>query len=412
MPAHYLAVALLVFACATTGRAGDWPQILGPARNGIASGERLTESWSPQGPNALWERKVGAGLAGVAVVGENVYLFHREGDEEVIECLAAQDGGPRWRTPFPASYGGGIHSDVGPRCVPTVQGDRVILFGAAGDLHCVSTSDGAKVWSRAVNEEYRAPEGYFGAGSAPLVVGDRVLVNVGGRDGAGIVAFSLTNGETLWKKTDEDASYSAPTIAKIGGKQRAVFVTRYNTLALVPETGEVTFRFPFGKRGPTVNAATPLVFDDLLFVSASYGVGAVAARIENAKATELWRRDDVMSSQYVTCVHHGDFLYGVDGRQDLGVARLRCFEPRTGKVRWTEENFGVASLILAGDLVLALKTEGQLVLFRANPERFEQLAEAKVFDDIAQALPALSRGRLYVRDAKTLKCLEVGAATK
>jgi outer membrane protein assembly factor BamB len=326
----------------------------------------------------------------------------------VIECLAAADGAPKWRTPFSASYAGGVHSDTGPRCVPTVHGDRVVLFGAAGDLHCVAVKNGAKLWSRSTRDDFRAPEGYFGAGSAPLVMGDRVLVNVGGRGGAGIVAFSLANGETTWQKTDEDASYSAPTVARIGGKDRAVFVTRYNALAIVPETGEVTFRVSFGKRGPTVNAATPLVFDDLLFVSASYGVGAVAARVNDAQVTELWRRDDVMSSQYVTCARKGNDLYGVDGRQDLGMARLRCFDPRTAKVRWTQDNFGVASLILADDLILALKTEGQLVLFRATPEGYKPLAEEKVFDDIAQALPALSDGRFFARDSKSLKCLAVG----
>jgi len=397
---------------ASSAVAGDWPQILGPARNGIAVGEQLAESWPESGPRLLWQRDIGAGLAGVAVVGDAVYLFHRVGDEEIIECFAANNGVPRWRTPFPARFSGGVHEDQGPRCVPTVQGDRVILFGAAGDLHCVSASSGKPIWSRAVNEDYEVRDGYFGVGSSPVVVGDRVLVNVGGKNGAGLAAFSLSTGETLWKATDEGASYSAPTVAKVAGQTRAIFVTRLNVVAVVPESGQVAFRFPFGKQGPTVNAATPLVMDDLLFVSASYGVGAVAAKLEFNDAPTLWRRDDVMSSQYVTCVYRDGYLYGVDGRQDVGVARLRCFDPRKGDVKWTVEDFGVASLILAGDKALALKTDGQLVLFRPNPERYEPLAEAKLFDDIAQALPALSNGRLFARDTKQLNCFEVGSSQK
>lgn len=402
-------VVVAYFGSFSASFAGDWPQILGPERNGIAAGEQLAESWPASGPKLLWQRDIGAGLAGVAVVGDSVYLFHRQGDEEIVECFAAADGAPRWRTPFPARFSGGVHEDQGPRCVPTVHGDRVVLFGAAGDLHCVAAADGKPIWSRAVNQDYEVRDGYFGVGSSPVVVGDRLLVNVGGKNGAGLAAFSLATGETLWKGTDEGASYSAPTVAKIQGQTRAVFVTRMNVVGVVPESGEVAFRFPFGKQGPTVNAATPLVLNDLLFVSASYGVGAVAAKLEADRAQPVWRRDDVMSSQYVTCIHRDGYLYGVDGRQDVGVARLRCFDPKTGEVKWTTEHFGMAALILAGDKALALKTEGRLVLFRPTPERYEALAEAQLFDDTAQALPALSNGRLFARDTKQLKCFAVGA---
>lgn len=389
--------------------AGDWPQILGPGRNGIAVGEQLADAWPDDGPRVVWQLEVGAGLAGVAVVGDRVILFHREQDEEVVECLSADDGTRHWRTPFPASYSGGYHNDNGPRCVPTVAGDRVFLFGAAGDLHCVALADGKAFWSRAVNEEYKVRDGYFGVGSSPLVVGDRVLVNVGGKPDAGIVAFSAVDGKPLWSATDDAASYSAPTLTTIGGRKRAVFVTRLNLVAVDPETGEVAFRFPFGKEGPTVNAATPLILDDLLFVSASYGVGALAARLDGNRATKLWQRDDVMSSQYATCIAKDGLLYGVDGREDVGVARLRCFDPRTGKVQWTVEGYGVATLVLADQKALALKTNGQLLLFKPSPEGYQPLAETQLFESTTQPLPAISNGKLFARDTRTLKCVEVGS---
>lgn len=398
----------LMLTAASPSLAGDWPQILGPGRNGVAIGERLADAWPAQGPPVLWQREVGLGLAGVAVVGERVILFHREGNEEVVECLAAADGARHWRTAFPASYAGGYHGDAGPRCVPTVAADRVILFGAAGDLHCVALADGRALWSRAVNEEYGVEDGYFGVGSSPLVVGERVLVNVGGKRSAGIVAFSASDGKTLWSGTNEGASYSSPTLAAVGGKSLAVFATRLNVVAVTPETGEIAFRFPFGKTGPTVNAATPLVVNDLLFVSASYGVGAVAAKLDGDRAVKLWARDDVMSSQYATCIEKDGQLYGVDGREDVGVARLRCFDPRTGKVQWTAEGYGVATLILAGEHALALKSNGRLVLFKPSPASYQPLAETPLFDATTQPLPALGNGRLFARDTKLLKCVDVG----
>ena len=230
-------------------------------------------------------------------------------------------------------------------------------------------------------------------------------------DKAGIVALNVAAGTTAWKATDEGASYSSPTVAVLdpgAATPTAIFVTRLNAVGLDPATGKVRFRFAFGQRGPTVNAATPLVIDGNLFVSASYGVGAVWAKLNRDSAQEIWRSDEVMSSQYSTCVYRDGALFGIDGRQDLPPAHLRCFDPRTRKVHWTENNFGTGNLILAGDKLLIQKTDGELVLAAADKTRFRPLARAQVLDGTAQPLPALSGGLLYVRDDQTLKCLRVG----
>jgi hypothetical protein len=121
-----------------------------------------------------------------------------------------------------------------------------------------------------------------------------------------------------------------------------------------------------------------------------------------------WDSDDVMSSQYTTCIEHDGALYGIDGRQDIGVARLRAFDPKTRKIFWTDEGFGTGNLILAGDTILVMKTDGKLVLFAPSPKRYEPLAEAQLFDTTVQALPALADGRLFARDTRMLKCVRVG----
>lgn len=239
-----------------------------------------------------------------------------------------------------------------------------------------------------------------------------MIVNVGGASGAGLVALSPVDGKTVWKATDEAASYSSPAAATIDGVRHVVFVTRLNVVSVDPQNGSVRFRFPFGARGPTVNAANPLILGDHVFVSASYGVGACWAKIGAREATEEWEGDNVMSSQYTTCVEKGGYLYGIDGRQDVGGARLRCFDPRTKKIQWTQEAFGTGNLILAGDKLLIMKTDGELVLAEASPIAFRKLASAKLFDTTVQALPALSGGLLFVRDTAALKCLKVGKGPK
>jgi outer membrane protein assembly factor BamB len=397
---------------ASLASAGDWPQILGPHRNGQAENESLLTSWPADGPAVLWRHPIGAGFAGPAVVGQEVYVFHRVGEFERLEMLNAATGQVAWKADVSASYQGGINPDNGPRCVPLVHGENVYVFGAAGDLHCVARSSGSKKWSRATRTEFQAAEGYFGFGSAPIVVGQVLMANVGGVPDAGIVAFSLETGETVWKATKEQASYAAPTQTVLDGKLHAVFVTRYNALAIDPDTGAVRFQFPFGKRGPTVNAATPLVFDNQLFLSSNYGIGSVLAKIDGVKPEVVWSGDESLSSQYNTAVCFRDHLYGIHGREDVGRAELRCVEARTGKVAWSVPGFGVAHLILADDKLLVLKVDGTLLLADPNPTRFTQLAEARASRNTTRALPALSAGHFYFRDSGgeqgTLTCLVVG----
>lgn len=415
-PAIVQRMTLLCGMLATAVAAGgDWPQILGPNRNGhAADDERLLEKWPAEGPRELWRKGVGSGFAGPAVVGEELYVFDRVGDKERLRQLNAGTGQEQWSVDFAASYRGGINPDNGPRCVPLVHGENVYLFGAAGDLHCVARRDGTRRWSRATHVEFGADEGYFGAGSTPIAMGGALLVNVGGTPDAGIVAFSLETGKTLWQVAGERASYSAPTSATLGGKQYALFVTRYNAMAVDPDSGDVRFRFPFGKRGPTVNAASPIMLGNQarLFLSAAYGIGCVLADLDEREPEVLWSNDATLSSQYNTPVYVDEYLYGIHGREDVGVAELRCVEAPSGRVRWAEQGFGVAHLIAADNRLLLLKIDGTLVLARPDPSQFSPLAQARVSTATTRALPALSGGRLYLRDNRgsdgTLVCLQVG----
>lgn len=408
---RFSCVVLAASLASAVGVAGEWPQILGPDRNGIARGETLLAEWPDDGPEVKWTCDLGSGYAGVAVADGKVIAFHRKNDEEIVEALDAKSGKSLWQTSFEANYRGGIDSNTGPRCVPLVHEKQVFAFGADGDLHCVDLATGAKRWSRSLYEDYKADRGYFGAGSTPIVVDGRLLVNVGGR-GAGLVGLDPATGKTLWQKTDEDASYSSPTATGINGYPQALFVTRYNALLVDPKTGDTHSPLPFGKRGPTVNAAAPLIIGNDLFLTASYGVGAVQAKIDKSGVRQVWANDDSLSSQYATPVVHKGYLYGTHGREDVGIAALRCVELATGNVKWSEEGYGVAHPILAGDKILLQSVDGRVTLIAANPDQYEELATATLARDPTRTLPALSAGRLFVRTTPErggkLLCVQVG----
>src|SRR5262245_11358793 len=176
-------VLALVIASCLAGRAaaGDWPQILGPLRNGHAEGERLLGTWPASGPKLLWKFPLGSGYAGAAVMAGRVVVFHRPGSSERVECLDAATGTSLWKADFEANYRGGIDADKGPRCVPLLAGNSVYAFGAAGDLDAVALDSGKQLWTRALCDENKSDLGYFGAGSTPVLVGGRLLVNVGGK---------------------------------------------------------------------------------------------------------------------------------------------------------------------------------------------------------------------------------------
>lgn len=379
--------------------AGEWPQILGPQRNGAAVEESLG-AWPTTGPKQAWKAVVGAGYGGPAAAEGIVVLFHRVDDQERAEGFDLASGKSLWKADFEATYRGGIDPDLGPRTVPTIHNGFVYLFGAGGDMHCVKLKTGAKVWSRALAADYAAPDGYFGAGSSPIVAGGRLWVNLGGK-GAGLVALDLASGKTLYQGTDEDASYSSPTLAAINNQPSLIFVTRYNCLGIDPRTGKQQFTFPFGKRGPTVNAATPLVFDNRLFVSSSYGLGARLMQLGKGEPTAIWENDTSMSSQYTTCVYFDGHLYGTAGREDVGDATLRCIDAQTGAVKWDQDAFGIAHVILVKDQLLVVRQNGQILQAPATPTAFKPTAQAQATKGTLRALPALASGKLLLRTIAT-----------
>lgn len=409
----HLSAALAAWLCAgQLTAAGDWPQILGPDRTGIAAAdERLADRWPAAGPREVWRRPVGSGFAGVAVAGPRVVLFHRLDDQEVVEALDAATGRSLWRDGQPTSFRPQVGGGDGPLCVPLLHDGTVITFGAQGVLSAHDLATGARRWSQATHRAFGAAEGYFGAGSTPVVAGGRVIVNVGGgRQDAGVVAFDLAAGRPLWQATAEQASYSAPVLVDLDGDPHVLMVTRLSCLLLDARDGGVRWRFPFGQRGPTVNAATPLVLPDgRLFITASYGVGSVCAAFDGTTATPIWQGIEPLASQYCTPIHLDGRLYCIDGRDDLPPADLECVDAATGRLLWAQRNFGYGTLLAADGKLVAVKADGEVVLLRADPTRADVRGRARPLTGTVRALPALAAGRLFLRDDRELVCLDLTA---
>jgi outer membrane protein assembly factor BamB len=386
--------------------AGDWPQFLGPQRNGAI----------PDDPGAgalakarlLWKKDVGAGFSAPVVASGKVILFHRSGSEEIVECFNASTGDQVWRLSYATNYRDDFGFDEGPRGTPTVAAGRVYTFGAEGVLHAIDFATGKKLWRVDTHSKFGVRKGFFGAAASPLVDGGMVYVNVGGPNGAGLVAFDANTGNVRWNATNDEAGYSSPIVGTIDGVKSVLCLTRAGLVAVEPATGKVRFQFPWRSRNNnSVNAAVPIVDGNLIFLSASYGTGATALRVTGNQVAQLWASDESLSNHYATSVSKAGYVYGFHGRQEYGQS-LRCIELKTGKVQWDLDGYGAGTATLLGDTLLVVRENGEAVMAPASPKAFQPTSKLQVLPKVVRSYPAVSDGRLFVRNETQLAAYALG----
>lgn len=402
---------LLIVLAALSGvrlMADDWPQILGPTRDGVYKGVPLAASWPATGPKVIWRKQVGEGFAGPAIAGGRLIIHHRIAREEIVDSIDPKTGNAQWRYSYPTNYRDDFGFDEGPRAVPVAVNGRVYTFGAEGELSALDLATGRKIWNVNVMRQFEVRKGFFGQAGSPLVDDGRVIVNVGGRDkNAGIVAFNAETGAVLWTATNHESSYSSPTMATFDGKKTAVFLTREGLVGIDPTNGSVRFQQRWRARiAESVNAATPLVIGDLIFVSATYNTGATVVRVRDNTLAPLWASDDVLSNHYATSVYRDGVLYGFHGRQEFGQT-FRAVDFKTGKLFWEANDFGAGTVTLVGERLLIVHERGDVTLAAASPQGYRQLAHAHVLPGVVRPYPALADGVMYLRNENTLLAVDL-----
>jgi len=410
MPKSWISLVVVLLAASARGAGSDWPQFLGPDRDGVYHGGDLANSWPHGGPPVLWHRDVGRGWAAPVERDGKLLIFHRVGNTERLECLEALTGKRIWSADSPTAYQDDFGFDDGPRGTPTIAGDRVYTYNPEGFLRCRDFATGKEIWSVDTKARFNQDKGFFGMACSPLVEGSAVVVNIGAK-GAGVVAFDCASGKTLWQATDDEAGYSSPIAATIGGKRYVLAFTRAGLDALDPATGKVYFQFPFrSSSNDSVNAATPLVTDDTIFLSASYETGATLLRFHENGPDKLWADDGVLSNHYSTSVIHGGDLYGFDGRQEQG-QHLRCIELKSGKVQWSRDDFGAGTLIVADclptPLLVILTEKGELVEAAAAPDGYKEIGREQLVGFETRANAALANGLYFARGKSQLVCVDL-----
>jgi outer membrane protein assembly factor BamB len=395
--------------------AGEWSHIMGP------QGDRKTAEaakWTKGKPRQLWEISAEGGFSSFVTGDGRAYtvVLSDVGGRPRETALAVdrKTGKTLWRVPLgEAVYRNGgerAGGGDGPRTTPVFADGRVFVFGGKFDLHALDASTGAVLWKRDLIREHGGSEITWSNAAAPLVLDDRVLVAGGGR-GQSFLALRADNGEVVWKTGNDRATHSTPVLATIHGKQQALFVAVRGLVSLDPANGRELWHYPFPHS--TATAASPVVWNDIVNVTAGYGVGGGACQVtrkgEQWSVEELWRspgnRDT--AAHWSTAVVHNGYLYGCYGHGSYGSGPFKCIDIRTGKVLWQQSGFGHGQVIMVGNRLLATSDAGELTLIEPNPAGYREVARADVIDGKVWASLAFSDGQLFMRSTTQGVCLEL-----
>ncbi len=430
----------------TRSRGVDWPTFLGPAADSKSPETGLAVPWPATGPRIVWQREIGEGY-GIGSVSRGRYFhFDRQREHARVTCLNAETGDLIWKHEYRTDYRDMLGYNNGPRCSPVVDGNRLYLFGVEGTLLCLRASDGNPIWSVDTSQKYGVVQNFFGVGSTPVIEGDLLICMIGGSppgspglyesgghvdgNGTGVVAFDKLTGKEVYRLSDELASYASLQLATIDQRRWCFAFARGGLIGFEPSTGKLDFRYPWRDRKlESVNASTPVVIGDEVFISETYGIGSSLLKVHPSGYDVVWqdqrtRRQKSLLAHWNTPICIDGYLYGCSGRNPPD-ADLRCIDWKTGEVMWTEQappaSRGRSSLLYVDGHFIALGEYGSLKLIKVNPQRYELISQVvlqepattpgsrprRLLSPPCWAAPILSHGLLFVRGDDRLVCLEL-----
>ena len=383
----------------------DWFQWRGPNRDGHSAEIGLLEEWPSGGPREIWRATgAGTGFSSFSASNNRLFTLGARANVEYVIAFDATNGNRLWEVP----NGQRFRNDMGdgPRSTPTVDGDRVYAFGGTGELVCLEAASGKKLWSLNVVNQFGGNTPYWGYSESPLIVGDRIILNAGGRR-ASIVAINKLNGQTIWQQHNDDAGYSSPMLLRTGSLQQVVFFTGQRGLAVDPRDGRLLWSYNRASNS-TANIATPIVRGNRVFFSSDYGTGAALVEVRAAgniaSAQEVYFTRD-MRNHHASSVVVGDHIYGFSS------SILTALKFDTGEMAWRNRSVGKGSLIYADERLYLYSEQGTVGLAEATPTEYRERGRfsIKASGPPTWSHPIITDGRLIIRDQDTVYAYDVKA---
>lgn len=392
-------------------RSEDWPALFGAHGDSRSAALGLDWTWAGSAPSLNWERSLGRGYSAPVARGQRVFTFHRRDDEEVIGAVELETGRLLWEATWPTRFRCRYEYSDGPYSTPLVAHDRILAVGAEGRFVCLAIDDGRLLWSRDLREELGQPLGPYGFGAGLLEDAGQVFLNVGGVERrAGVAAFDVLTGATLWTATDQGAAFTTPRMIVHGENRRLLVLTDTGLVCLNPATGAEAWTFPFRSRvADTVNAVTPLVQGSRVLLVAGPGTGAACLELTDDAYEVVWRDRRVLDSVFNPLVPHEGMIFGFGARRQGG-ATLRRLDFATGRLQWqraTELDRGQA--VAVDGRLLILGERGHLGVVSLDDPTGDSLrvTDEPILAAPCYSAPALHRGRLLLRNEQCLRCYDL-----
>ena len=392
--------------------AGDWPKWRGPSADAYVSKNDLLPKKLGNTPIVLWKTNVGPGHSAVVTQGNLLAISEEQGGFEVLRILDKKTGKEIWKKAYGQTYSDDGFG-AGPRCTPLFDGELIYVQTCRGKLSCLRVRDGSIVWSidyqkkfnvkwivnKAQNVGAASRRGYSGT---PLVFENHLICQVGSENNAGVVCFDKYNGKVIWKSSNDLASYASPIMSEIADKKQFITLTTERLIGIDIRNGNILWSEPVPTRAYR-NVLTPVATDNSIIVAShSEGMICVSGRGKNGEAILKWKNPK-LKINLSTPVIIGGYLYGFAEKD-----RFICVDTNTGKLNWEEKDFGnfYASTLTDGKRILVLSQLGELSLIGPNPNKYNEIGRMQVCGK-SWSFPAYSDKKLFVRDQKTLQCIQL-----
>lgn len=398
-------VWFVVAVCAGMVFGADWPQWRGPNRDGKAVGFEAPAKW-PEKLTEKWRVTVGSGDATPALLGDKLYVFTREGSEEVTRCLKAADGKEVWQDKYEAqAVTGAAARHPGPRSSPAVADGKVVTFGVGGVMSCLDAGSGKLVWRK---DPFPKVVPRFFTSMSPIIVDGMAIEHFGGAGNGALIACDLGSGNEKWRWGAEGPEYASPVVMTAGGTKQIVTLTEKSIVGIGSADGKLLWQLPFAPARRAYNAATPIVDGDTVIYTGA-GRGTKAVKIEKQgdgfSAKELWSNED-LATQFNTPVLKDGLLFGLSNRNNLF-----CIDAKTGKTAWTDSTArgsrGFGAIVDAGSCLMVLANDSELLVFKPSGKQYEEVAKFKVAETETYAYPAIAGNRIFIKDKDSLALLMV-----
>lgn len=397
-------IGFIVIALCLSGfvsvSAHDWPQWRGTNRDGKVYHFMAPMTWPPE-LLMVWRDSVGTGDATPVYVDDKLYVFTRQGDQEVILCMNAYHGVEEWRAMYaaPAVTGPGARHP-GPRSTPAVADGKIVTLGASGILSCLNAANGELLWRK---DPFPNVVPMFFTSMSPIIVDGLCIAYLGGSENGAIIAYDMNTGNEKWRWAEEGPDYGSPVLLEVAGVKQIVCPTEKSIVGVGVSDGKLLWKLPFKPEGRAYNAATPIV-DGNTVIFTGAGRGTKAVKIEKQGeafvSTELWSNPD-LSVQFSTPVLKKNMLYGYSNK-----GTLFCLDALNGETVWTDsikyDRSGFASILDLGPAIMVLPSSSELIFIKPNKEEYTELAKIKIADLPTYASPVVMGDNIYIRDEKTI----------